>query len=102
LREIGYFPGQRRDDTGQAGTAHDTHCTSAQRSMFQPAPQRVGFLLTAYIFFDINSVRCCRYSGKVGMSPHSIGALSASSRTRSPGSADTASALIMPSLWGFA
>ena len=70
--------------------------------MFQPAPQRVGFLLTAYIFFDINSVRCCRYRGNVGISAQSTGAVSASSLARSAGSSDTASAPIAPSTWGFA
>src|ERR1700758_4208619 len=70
--------------------------------MFQPAPQRVGFELTAYVFFDFSSMRCCRNRGSVGISPQSTGALSASSLIRSPGSADTASAPIMPSTWGFA
>ena len=65
--------------------------------MFQPAPQRVGFRLTAYIFFDISNVRCCRYNGIVGMSPQSTGAASASNRARSAGSAETASAPIIPS-----
>jgi len=43
--------------------------------MFQPAPHRLGLLLTAYIFFDASNVRCWRYSGNVGISPHSTGAL---------------------------
>ncbi|CFE47437.1 Uncharacterised protein [Mycobacterium tuberculosis] len=66
--------------------------------MFHPAPHRVGFLLTAYIFVDINNVRCCRYNGKVGISSQSTGAASASNLARSAGSADTASALMMPSI----
>ena len=69
--------------------------------MFQPAPQRVGLLLTAYIFFDVIRVRCCRYSGSVGMSAHRIGPASPSSRASSFGSAVTASASMMPSMRGF-
>ena len=34
------------------------HCSSTQRSMFHPAPHRVGLLLTANIFVEVNTVRC--------------------------------------------
>ncbi len=49
LRKIGHVAGQRRDEVGQRRVLSNTrHCIKAHRSMFQPAPQRVGFVLTAF------------------------------------------------------
>src|ERR1700750_3175476 len=77
------------------------HFASTHLSMFHPAPHRVGLLLTAYIFFDVISVRCCRYSGSVGILPHRIGPAPPNSLATSVGSAVTASESMMPSMRGF-
>ena len=53
-REVGDLPGQCIDQVGCR------HRSRTQRSMFQPAPQRLGLVPTAYIFFDASKVRCWR------------------------------------------
>ena len=64
LREVGHLARHRRDEPrdivpdvaghGSVGRS----LPSTHRSMFQPAPHRVGLLLTAYIFFEVSRVRC--------------------------------------------
>ena len=60
LGKVGHLAGQRRDDSADVGLLRASLIVrlSTHRSMFQPAPQRVGLLLTANIFFDVISVRC--------------------------------------------
>src|SRR4029079_3791559 len=96
LGEIGDLPHQLFDDAGDLG--EPTHASSTHLSMFHPAPQRVGLLLTAYIFFVVINERCCRYNGSVGTSAQRMGPASPSWRATSLGSAVTASASMMPSM----
>src|SRR5262245_38513586 len=90
-----------RSSLALAFGAGAAHFASAHLSMFHPAPHPVGLLLTAYIFFDVIRVRCYRYSGSVGISPHRIGPASPSSLATSLGSAVTASESMVPSMRGF-
>ena len=59
--------------------------SSRQRSIFHPAPHLVGLASTPNIFLVEITVRCWRYSGRVGMSSHSSGAASPSRRACSGG-----------------
>ncbi len=56
FREVGHLTQQGGDDV--ADVVRVAHWLSFHRSMFHPAPQRVGLPLTAYIFVDASRVRC--------------------------------------------
>ncbi len=63
LGKVGHLAQQRRDHLRNVRCRRPvgsgvTHWDSSQRSMFHPAPHRVGLLLTAYIFVDVSRVRC--------------------------------------------
>ncbi len=66
VRSLNCTPGSGKSGTSRISDAmtlgdvarSGAHWLSFQRSMFQPAPHRVGLPLTAYIFVDVSSVRC--------------------------------------------
>ena len=71
VRSLNWMPGSGKSGTSRisdamTAAAHvdavpsSLTALNAQRSMFQPAPHRVGLLLTAYIFVDVSKVRCWR------------------------------------------